>query len=90
MVELDARAGLVGKTTVPPGFGLVPYLLRHSLAVLRPDADAPRKADAIEFVKATPLEYLARWRACNEVFGVHLWIISNRMNHFESCRSVTF
>ncbi len=76
MVELDARAGLVGKTTVPPGFGLVPELLHHSLAVLRPDADAPRNADAIEFVPATPLEYLARWRACNEVFGDDVRLVS--------------
>lgn len=39
MVELDARAGLVGKTTIPPAFGLVPELRRHPLAVLRSDAE---------------------------------------------------
>jgi hypothetical protein len=76
MVELDARAGLVGKTTVPPAFGLVPELRRHSLAVLRPDARAPRQMDAIEFVPATPLEYLARWLASNEVFGDDVRLVS--------------
>lgn len=69
MVELDVHAGLVGKTTMPPAFGLIPELRRHSLAVLRPDADMPRTRDAIEFVPATPLEYLSRWLASNEVFG---------------------
>ncbi len=69
MVELDAQAGLVGKTTVPPAFGLVPELCRHPLAVLRPENDTPREQVAIEFVPATPLEYLARWLASNEVFG---------------------
>jgi hypothetical protein len=76
MVELDARAGLVAKTTIPPGFGLVPELHRHSLAVLRPDTDAPRQGDAIEFVPATPLEYLARWLACNDVFGDDVRLVS--------------
>jgi hypothetical protein len=74
MVELDARAGIVGKTTIPPAFGLVPELRRHSLAVLRPDTDSPREREGIEFVPAAPLEYLSRWLASNEVFGddVHL------------------
>lgn len=69
MVELDAQVGLVGKTTIPPAFGLVPELRRHPLAVLRPDTDASREREAIEFVPATPLEYLSRWLAGNEVFG---------------------
>lgn len=60
MVELDARAGLVGKTTIPPAFGLMPELRRHSLAVLRSAVGAPRERMAIEFVPATPLEYLSR------------------------------
>lgn len=34
MVELDTHTGLVGKTTLPPGFGLVPAVRQHSLAVL--------------------------------------------------------
>jgi hypothetical protein len=69
MVELDPRAGLVGKTTIPPAFGLVPEVRSHSLAVLRQDEGAPCQREVIEFVPATPLEYLARWLASNEVFG---------------------
>lgn len=74
MVELDTRAGLVGKTTIPPAFGLVPEVCCRRLAVLRPDVAGPCERDAIEFVPGTPLEYLARWMACNEVFrdDVHL------------------
>lgn len=59
-MELDTRAGLVGKTTIPPAFGLVPEVRRHPLAVLRPDAEGPREREAIELVHATPLEYLSR------------------------------
>lgn len=70
MVELDTHTGLVGKTTLPPGFGLVPAVRQHSLAVLRPEAGGPVAAESIEFVSATPLEYLSRWLANNEVFGV--------------------
>ena len=69
MVELDAGTGLVGKTTIPPAFGLVPEVRSHTIALLAPDSDRPHLRDAIEFLPATPLEYLARWRACNEVFG---------------------
>lgn len=76
MVELDARAGLVGKPTIPPAFGLVPELRRHSLAVLRLDADAPHEREAIEFVPATPLEYLSRWLASNEILGDDVRLVS--------------
>jgi hypothetical protein len=47
---------------------LVPELRRHPLAVLRPDADGPREREVIEFVPATPLEYLDRLIASNECF----------------------
>lgn len=76
MVELDTRAGLVGKTTIPPAFGLVPELLRHPLAVLRPDVDGPREREVIEFVHATPLEYLSRWLASNQVLGDDVRLVS--------------
>lgn len=76
MVELDARTGMVGKTTIPPAFGLVPELRRHALAILRCEEDALRERDVIEFVPATPLEYLSRWCACNEVFGDAVRIVS--------------
>ena len=68
MVELSASLGLVGKTTKPPGFGLVPALIRSPLAVIRPDSLGTFEREAIEFVNATPLEYLSRWLANNEVF----------------------
>lgn len=69
MVEQEEHTGIVGKTTIPPAFGLIPELVRLPLAVLQPDSSKPRFREAIEFVHATPLEYLTRWRACNEVFG---------------------
>lgn len=69
MVELDERSGLVGKTTIPPAFGLIPQVKSHPLAVLNPDSNAPRERSAIEFLPATPIEYLSRWTACNECFG---------------------
>lgn len=76
MVDLDAVAGLVGKTTVPPSFGLIPELRLHPVVDLRPDAEHPRERGAIEFVPATPLEYLARWHYCNEVFGDNVRLAS--------------
>ena len=69
MVELDEHAALVGKTTVPPAFGLIPEVIRLPLVILRPETDQPLFREAIELVRATPLEYLARWIACNDVFG---------------------
>ena len=69
MVDLDTHAGLVGKTTVPPAFGLIPEVVRLTLAVLQPEPDPIRFRESIEFVNATPLEYLARWLASNDVFG---------------------
>ena len=76
MVELDTHTGLVGKTTIPPGFGLVPAVRQHSLAVLRPEAGGPVAAESIEFVSATPLEYLSRWLANNDVFGDDVRLVS--------------
>jgi len=76
MVELDERSGLVGKTTIPPAFGLIPQVQSHPLAVLDPDSNAPREGSAIEFLPATPLEYLSRWAACNECFGDAVRLVS--------------
>ena len=36
VVELDAQAAIVGKTTIPPAFGLIPDVRKISLAVLQP------------------------------------------------------
>jgi len=76
MVELEAATGTVGKTTKPPAFGLIPEVVRLPVAVLPPDSVGPRFRQAIEFVNATPLEYLARWIACNEVFGDDVRLVS--------------
>lgn len=56
------------KITRPPGFGLVPFVNR--IPVLAADPAVPTTwRKALEFRSATPLEYLTRWRASNEVFG---------------------
>ncbi|MFO1440198.1 MAG: hypothetical protein U1F81_17890 [Verrucomicrobiaceae bacterium] len=54
------------KITVPPKFGLMPKVLTHAVPNLRGE---PGTRKAIEFVHATPLEYLDRWIAANDVFG---------------------
>jgi hypothetical protein len=66
-VDLDEDRKLVAKTTKPPGFGLIPALLKLPVAV-RP-GESPRFRHAIEFIPATPIEYLVRWQMNNEVFG---------------------
>jgi hypothetical protein len=57
------------KVTIPPGFGLVPALLTIPVADLRNEQPLGNFRHAIEFIHATPLEYLERWEASNEVFG---------------------
>jgi hypothetical protein len=73
-VEFADDLELVGKLTIPPAFGLIPKVLSHPVVNLRNDPSLPATRQAIEFVPATPLEYLERWIASNEVFGddVHL------------------
>ena len=68
VVELDEHSHRIKKFTLPSGFGLTPKLLHHDQAHadLRPELQ--RTKPSIEFVPATPLEYLARWHACNELF----------------------
>lgn len=56
----------MAKLTVPPKFGLIPRVLTHPVPNLRGE---PGSRQAIEFVPATPLEYLERWIAANEVLG---------------------
>jgi hypothetical protein len=65
-VEFSEGRGTVGKLTRPPKFGLIPELVTHSVPNLRGE---PGIRQAIEFLPATPLEYLDRWIAANEVFG---------------------
>lgn len=68
VVELDEYAHRIKKITIPSGFGLTPKLLHHvqAHADLRPELKAT--TSSIEFIPATPLEYLNRWHACNELF----------------------
>jgi len=65
-VELDEESGRMVKITIPPKFGLIPQVLTHSVPNLRGE---PGERKAIEFLPATPLEYLERWMAANEIFG---------------------
>ncbi|MCB1234101.1 MAG: hypothetical protein KDM91_03420 [Verrucomicrobiae bacterium] len=59
----------VVKITKPPGFGLTPAVLRHRIVDLRGDPSLPEFRRAVEFVKATPVEYLERWSDANAVFS---------------------
>ena len=65
-VDFSPADGRYHKTTVPPVFGRTPAVLSHSVPKLRGE---PTVRQAIEFVPATPLEYLERWSLNNEVFG---------------------
>lgn len=56
----------MAKITVPPKFGLIPKLVTLVVPNLRGE---PSFRQAIEFMPATPLEYLDRWIAANDVFG---------------------
>jgi hypothetical protein len=64
-VDFSPADGRYHKTTVPPVFGRTPAVLSHPVPNLRGE---PTIRQAIEFVPATPLEYLERWALCNEVF----------------------
>lgn len=68
-VELSIASQLVGKTTIPPAFGLVPQVISLPRVDLRAEPGVVLTREVIEFLNATPLEYLARWLANNEVFG---------------------
>lgn len=67
-VELSDDYSRVGKLTIPPAFGLAPRVVSHPLIDLRQDSISPGFRQVIEFLPATPLEYLERWIAANEVF----------------------
>lgn len=66
LVELTSDADRVIKITIPPKFGIIPKVITHAVPNLRGD---PGTRQTIEFIQATPLEYLERWVAANEVFG---------------------
>ena len=56
------------KITVPPKFGLIPAVISVPQANLRNDPTIPPLRKETGIVHATPLEYLERWLAANEVF----------------------
>ncbi len=75
VVEFAVESGLVVKTTIPPAFGLTPFLNR--IASYSADPASPTTyREAIEFRSATPLEYLDRWIANNEVFRDDVRVVS--------------
>lgn len=69
LVEYSPDDGCYHKTTVPPAFGLTPTVVSHPKIDLRKNGSDPGNEEAIEFVAATPLEYLERWIHSNELFG---------------------
>lgn len=75
-MEFAVDSGLVVKTTIPPGFGLIPFVNRIRNGFANPDDDDGSYREAIEFRLATPLEYLDRWIANNEVFGDDVRVVS--------------
>lgn len=56
------------KITIPPRFGLIPQVVSHPIVNLRGDKSAYSTRQAIEFLPATPVEYLSRWIAANDVY----------------------
>lgn len=66
LVEFDEEIDRMVKITLPPKFGLIPKVITHPVPNLRGE---PGTRKAIEFIHATPMEYLERWIAANEVFG---------------------
>lgn len=68
LIEFDDEAGRVVKITVPPKFGLLPAVISTPQANLRDEPAIPRFRQEIGFIDASPLEYLERWMAANEVF----------------------
>jgi hypothetical protein len=56
----------VEKMTIPPGFGLTPAVQTFAVPNLQGE-DGSRQV--LEFVPASPIEYLDRWRNSNDLFG---------------------
>lgn len=75
-VEYSPLHQRVIKITIPPGFGLVPIVVDHPVINLRSDSPSPEFRRDIEFVCATPLEYLDRWIDANELFGDNVRLAS--------------
>lgn len=76
MVDLSSGTGLVYKITNPPGFGFVPFIRYSTVVDLRNPRHVPSAREALEFRRATPLEYLARWMDANELFNDNIRLTS--------------
>jgi hypothetical protein len=76
IVEFSAERGRVGKTTIPGAFGLMPQVRELPTINLRGDPSLPASHPAIEFVPASPLEYLSRWIYANDLFGDDVELVS--------------
>lgn len=58
----------MAKLTKPPGFGLIPMVIAHPIVNLRNDPKIPAERRCIEYIRATPFEYLDRWILANTLF----------------------
>ena len=67
LVGWSAKSGRIGKLTIPGKFGLAPAIVNRPLVDLR-NEQPNRLIRTIEFVPATPLEYLCRWADANDLF----------------------
>jgi hypothetical protein len=76
LVDLSVPEKRYRKATIPPAFGLVPRVVEIPTVNLRGDPDIPATRRVIEFVHATPLEYLERWAASNAVFDDDVRLVS--------------
>lgn len=74
--ECAPGSGLVGKITIPGKFGLTPQVIAHPTVNLRNDPAVPGFRRALEFVPATPLEYLQRWLDANALFHDDVKLVS--------------
>jgi hypothetical protein len=68
VVEFEEATDRVAKITVPKGFGLRPSIVTHAQAHANFRSEIAPIRQNIEFIPATPLEYLERWDACNSIF----------------------
>lgn len=76
VVDLSDEFKLVGKTTKPPHFGLVPEVRKLPVVENLRHPETSSFREVIEFFPATPLEYLSRWLASNEVFTDEVRLVS--------------
>jgi len=73
-VDYDPDSQLVVKITKPPGFGLFPRVV--SVPRYKGGEVGWKREPSVEFVAATPIEYLERWIRANEVFDDDTRLVS--------------